>query len=92
MVGVPESRYKYGTFSTAGTVNVTASPVVLHTITLTDTTAGNITILAGTAVGSGTAVLITAGTQNSYIIDAEMTGLSIVTSGNTKGNYTFVLI
>jgi hypothetical protein len=92
MVGVPESRYKYGTFSVAGTVAITANPVILHTINLTDTTAGNVTVLAGTAVGSGTAVLLTAGTQNSYIFDAEMTGLSIVTSGNTKGNFTYVLI
>ena len=92
MVGVPESRYKYGTFSVAGTVAITPNPVVLHTVNITDTTAGTVNVLAGTAVGSGTAAFIVGGVVGSFVMDAELTGLSIVTTGNVKGNVSYVVI
>ena len=87
-------RYKYGTFSVAGTVNLSdGTPCVLHTLNITDTTAGTVTIKAGTAAASGTVALVVAGVAGSYRYDAEIgTGLSVVTVGNVKGCVTYTLI
>lgn len=88
-------RYKYGTFSVAGTVTLSSgTPGILHCLNIMDTTIGTVSVVNGTSSVAGTIALILAGTQNSYYMDAEFgsAGLSIVTTGNTKGNVTYTLI
>jgi hypothetical protein len=92
---VGTDRYKYGTFTTAGTITLSdGTPCVLHSLSLTDTTAGNITVKNGTTTTAATALLITAGTQMTYgPLDIELGGgLVVVTSGNTKGMIAYTLI
>jgi len=89
-------RYKFGTFSVAGTITLSdGTPCVLHTINITDTTTGTVTVLNGTAAAAGTIALIVNGTsgQGTYRFDTELsTGLRIVTAGNVKGCVSYTLI
>ena len=91
---VGTDRYSYGTFSVAGTVNCSTGPAILHSISLTDTTTGTITVRDGTAAAAATALLITSGTQMTYgPLDIEMgTGLAVVTVGNMKGMVAYTKI
>jgi len=87
-------RYKYGTFSVAGTITLSdGDPVVLHTLNITDTTAGTITVKDGTAAAASTVCVHVGGAAGSFRYDAEFgSGLVIVTNGSTKGNVTYTKI
>lgn len=75
-------RYAYATISVAGTYNISNTPVILHTVNLTDTTPGTVTICDGNAA---TVALIVAGALASFRFDTELgQGLKVVTNGNTK--------
>jgi len=94
MIG--NDRYKYGTFSVAGTVTLSdGTPCVLHCLNITDTTAGTVTILDGTystATTFATVGLHLGGTMGSFRYDAELgKGLQIITDADIKGNVTYTL-
>ena len=87
--------YNYATFSVAGTVTLSdGTPCILHSLSLTDTTTGTVTVRDGTLAAAATCMLILAGTQMTYgPLDMEIpNGLRIVTSGNTKGVVSYTLI
>jgi hypothetical protein len=86
-------RYKYAAFTVAGTVTCSdGTPCVLHCLNITNTTAGTITVTEGTAAAAATIGVWLGGTMNSFRLDAELTGLQIVTDANIHGNVTYTLI
>ena len=88
-----ENGYTYESFSAAGTSTLSdGTPCVLHSLNITDTTAGTITVKVGTATTAATACVIVGGAANSFVFDTALPGLVIVRNGSTKGNVTYTLI
>jgi hypothetical protein len=78
--------------STATTTTVKSGPGVLHTIVLTETAAGTITIYDNTA-GSGTVIAVLKASigENTFVFDRIFsTGLTIVTAAASKLHVSYV--
>jgi hypothetical protein len=85
--------YNYATVSVSGTSTVATIPTMVHTINLTDTTAGTMTVLNGTAAAAGTAAYIVAGGRQDYLFDMFLpNGLVVVTNANIKGVITYTSV
>jgi hypothetical protein len=86
-------RFAYATISVAGTVNIATQSAFLHSLNITDTTAGTLTIKNGTAAASGTVGLHLGGAVDSFIYDVVCgSGISVVTAGNIKANVSYAII